>query len=62
MSSQLLKRLAGPALTLGGLLWITVYIVIVILGLETGKLAVSLAGQRCMRTRCRAGWPGSFSL
>ena len=41
MFSQHLKRLAGPALTLGGLLWITLYIVIVIIGLETGKLAPS---------------------
>ena len=42
MFSQQLKRLAGPALTLGGVLWIILYIVIVIIGLETGKLAPSL--------------------
>ena len=42
MFSLQLKRLAGPALTLGGLLWIIVYIVIVIIGLETGKLAPPL--------------------
>lgn len=39
MFSQRLSRLAGPALTLGGLLWIFLYIAIVIIGLETGKLA-----------------------
>lgn len=38
MFSQQLKLVAGPALALGGLLWIIVYIVIVIIGLETGKL------------------------
>ena len=38
MSSQLLKRLAGPALTLGGLLWISIYVFTVIGGLITGKL------------------------
>lgn len=42
MFSQQLKRLAGPALAVGGLLWIIVYIVIVIIGLETGKLAPPL--------------------
>ena len=42
MFSQQLKRLMGPALTLGGLLWIIVYIVIVIIGMETGKLAPPL--------------------
>ena len=36
------KRLVGPALTVGGLLWIIVYIVIVIIGLQTGKLAPPL--------------------
>jgi hypothetical protein len=42
MFSLQLKRLVGPALTVGGLLWIIVYIVIVIIGLETGKLAPPL--------------------
>ena len=42
MFSQQLKRLAGPALALGGLFWIMLYIVIVIIGLETGKLAPPL--------------------
>ena len=42
MFSQQLKRLAGPALAVGGLLWIIVYIVIVIIGLQTGKLAPPL--------------------
>jgi hypothetical protein len=42
MFSQQLKRLVGPALAVSGLLWIIVYIVIVIIGLETGKLAPPL--------------------
>ena len=42
MFSQQLKRLAGPALTVGGLFWIATYIVIVIIGLQTGKLAPPL--------------------
>jgi hypothetical protein len=41
MFSQQLKRLAGPALALGGLLWIIIYVIIVIIGLKTGKLAPS---------------------
>jgi len=39
MFSQQLKRMAGPALTLGGLLWITIHVIIIIVGLMTGKLA-----------------------
>jgi hypothetical protein len=42
MFSQQLKRLAGPALTVGGLFWIATYIVIVLIGLQTGKLAPPL--------------------
>jgi hypothetical protein len=42
MFSQQLKRLMGPALTVGGLLWIILYIVIVIIGLETGQLTPPL--------------------
>jgi hypothetical protein len=42
MFSQQLKRLAGPALAVGGIAWIILYIVIVIIGLETGKLAPPL--------------------
>jgi hypothetical protein len=38
MSSQLLKRLAGPALTLGGLLWVSAAISSVIVGMLTGKV------------------------
>lgn len=38
MFSQQLKRLAGPTLTLGGLLWISIYVFAVIGGLITGKL------------------------
>lgn len=38
MSSQFLKRLAGPALTLGGLIWISIYVFTVIGGFITGKL------------------------
>jgi hypothetical protein len=42
MLSQLLKRLAGPALTLGGLLWITIHVIVVIGGLMTGKLVPAI--------------------
>jgi hypothetical protein len=42
MFSQRLKRLAGPALTVGGLFWIATYIVIVIIGLQTGQLTPPL--------------------
>jgi hypothetical protein len=42
MFSQQLKRLAGPALTVGGLFWIATYIVIVLIGLQTGQLAPPL--------------------
>jgi hypothetical protein len=42
MFSQILKRLAGPALTVGGLFWIATYIVIVLIGLQTGQLAPPL--------------------
>ncbi len=39
MLAQRLRRLAGPAFTAGGLLWITLYVSIVIVGVMTGKLA-----------------------
>ncbi len=42
MFSQRLKRLTGPALIVGGLFWIATYIVIVIIGLQTGELAPPL--------------------
>ena len=42
MFSQRLSRLAGPALTLGGLLWITIHVIIVIGGLMTGKLVQAI--------------------
>jgi hypothetical protein len=42
MFSQQLKRLAGPALAVGGLFWIATYIVIVLIGLQTGQLAPPL--------------------
>jgi hypothetical protein len=42
MFSKRLSRLAGPALTLGGLLWITIHIIVVIGGLMTGKLVPAL--------------------
>ena len=38
MFSQRLSRLAGSALALGGLLWITIHVIIVIGGLMTGKM------------------------
>jgi hypothetical protein len=38
MSSQRFSRLAGPALTLGGALWITIHLLVFIDGLLTGKL------------------------
>lgn len=42
MFSQQLKRLAGPALTVGGLFWITIFMIIVIIGVQTGKLEATL--------------------
>lgn len=42
MFLQRLSRLAGPALTLGGLLWITIHVMVVIAGLLTGKLVIAL--------------------
>jgi hypothetical protein len=42
MFSQQLKRLAGPAFIIGGLLWITIHIMMVIIVLMTGKLAGEL--------------------
>lgn len=39
MLAQYLRRLAGPALTAGGMLWIILYVNIVIIGVMTGKLA-----------------------
>jgi hypothetical protein len=42
MFSQRLSRLAGPALTLGGLLWIAIHVIIVIGGLMTGKLVQAI--------------------
>lgn len=39
MFSQQLKRVAGPALITGGLLWITIHIMMVIIIMMTGKLA-----------------------
>jgi hypothetical protein len=39
MFSQFLKRLAGPALITGGLLWITIHMMMIIIILMTGKLA-----------------------
>ena len=43
MFSQRFSRLAGPALTLGGLLWITIHVMIVIAGAMTRKLVIALA-------------------
>jgi len=37
MSSQRFSRLAGPALTIGGLLWIVIYFATVIIGVSTGQ-------------------------
>jgi len=42
MYSQRLSRLAGPALALGGLIWITIHVIVVIGGLMTGKLVPAL--------------------
>ncbi len=42
MFSQRLKRLTGPALIVGGVVWIATDIVIVIIGLQTGELAPPL--------------------
>jgi hypothetical protein len=42
MFSQQLKRLVGPALLVGGLLWIAIYVVNVLIGVMTGKSATSL--------------------
>ena len=42
MFSQNLKRLAGSALAFGGLLWIVLYAVVIIIGLQTGKLVSNL--------------------
>jgi len=39
MLAQRLRHLAGPALAAGGLLWITTYITIILVGLMTSKLA-----------------------
>ncbi len=39
MFSQQLKRLAGPALILGGIMWITIHIIMIIIVVMTGKLA-----------------------
>ncbi len=38
MSSQRLSRLAGPALIVGGLLWVAASITSVIIGMLTGKV------------------------
>jgi hypothetical protein len=38
MLAQYIKRIAGPALASGGLLWIADFIAIIIIGLTTGKL------------------------
>jgi hypothetical protein len=46
MFSQRFSRLAGPALTLGGLLWIAIHVMIVIAGMMTGKLVIALAPAR----------------
>lgn len=43
MFSQRFSRLAGPALTLGGLLWIALHVMIVIAGVMTGKLVIALS-------------------
>jgi hypothetical protein len=43
MFSQRFSHLAGPALTLGGLLWVTIHVMIVIAGVMTGKLVIALA-------------------
>jgi hypothetical protein len=37
MSSQRFSRLAGPALAIGGLLWIVIYLTTVIIGVSTGQ-------------------------
>lgn len=39
MLSQQLKRVAGPAVITGGLLWITIHIMMIIIIMMTGKLA-----------------------
>ena len=39
MFSQQLKRLAGPALILGGLIWIAIHVMMIIIVVMTGKLA-----------------------
>src|SRR5215467_15189380 len=38
MYSQRFSRLAGPALALGGILWITIHVLVITDGLMTGKL------------------------
>jgi hypothetical protein len=43
MFSQRFSRLAGPVLMLGGLLWITIHVMVVIAGKMTGKLVIALA-------------------
>jgi hypothetical protein len=42
MLARRLKRLASPALTAGGLLWVALDVIIVIIGVMTGKLAPGL--------------------
>jgi hypothetical protein len=42
MFAQRFSRLAGPALTLGGLLWVAIHVMIVIAGMMTGKLVIAL--------------------
>ena len=39
MLTQLLKRLAGPALIVGGLLWVTIHAFMIAIVMMTGKLA-----------------------
>ena len=42
MFSPQFRRLGGPALTAGGLLWIAIYTNIVLIGASTGQLALAL--------------------
>jgi hypothetical protein len=42
MFTSQFRRLVAPALTIGGLLWITQYVIIVMIGMTTGKLAPPL--------------------
>lgn len=53
MSSHRFSRLVGPVLALGGLLWIIIYIVTVIVGVSTGQFEPQSPG---------AHWPLIINL